>query len=252
VFGVTFRLRLLEQRAARPGRPTALRPAFRACPGVRIVTEEAVWTDDRHALTPNRFPFSDEHALLWPRVPAREPDEPLLGTAFAAAERTGAQVLYNSVGAAASIPHAHLHLVRDHPPALHALRWTERRVRGPDVLLVPDPAGAWPVLAVGLRSRTPAELARAVHRLLLRRLTPAVNLVHAGGLAVLVPRREETVPEHFPHAVGASEWAGRFLYSERTAFERATAADLEGALTRAGCALTEAEACAVEEAFATA
>ena len=59
-----------------------------------------------------------------------------------------------------------------------------------------------------------------------------------GGIAAAVYPRSaiETPTPHFPAALGASELWGRWCYSDRADFERATAAELERALALAGCA----------------
>jgi hypothetical protein len=67
-------------------------------------------------------------------------------------------------------------------------------------------------------------------------MTAAVNAVAADEAVFVYPRSIETPAPHFPYALGAAELWGRWCYTEREPFERATGADLERALVAAGCA----------------
>jgi diadenosine tetraphosphate (Ap4A) HIT family hydrolase len=234
VFGWSFELRLLPGRAQRTGRPVVDRSAFRGCPGARIIATEALWSNADLVVTGNRYPFAPAHLLLWPREPVREPPLELLAVGFAAGERCGATVLWNSIGAAASIPHAHLHLVRDRQPLHSGLRWRSLAQHQDQELLALEAPGEWPCQVIGLRAANATALASATHRMLARRLTPAINLVCADRLCMLVPRRLEAARDHFPAAVGSAEWAGIFVYDDPAAFAVATADHLAAALTACG------------------
>ncbi len=98
-------------RRERSGRAHAERPPFPACRAERILAEESVWCGDDLALTPNLHPFAARHMLLWSRTPRREPDAAFLRHGFELAERCKGTLLVNSIGAAASIPWLHGHLL---------------------------------------------------------------------------------------------------------------------------------------------
>ncbi|MBK8980461.1 MAG: hypothetical protein IPM29_31550 [Planctomycetes bacterium] len=242
--GAPVALLWLPGRRARRGAPSAARPPFPPSHVPTILAEETVWSDARHALTPNRHPFADRHLLLWARTPQREPDRTMLATAYRLAEPRGAAVLGNSIGAAASIAHAHVHLVDGREAFLAGLplaAWTP-----PDGAELPAglellrAAAPFPALLVGIRGPLEAR-ATAAARLLQMRAVPAFNLVDQDGVTWLYPRSPvETPHPHFPQALGAAELWGRWCHQEREAFDAADERTMLGALAAAGCSAPEA------------
>lgn len=243
LLGAEVELLWLPQRATRPGIPTRGQPPFRAATAERILAEETLWRGHGCALTPNRFPFASRQLVLWAEAPVRELTPAMLALALQLEVATGGTLLLNTIGAAASIPRAHVHLVAERLPFLAGLA-TE-----PYALPGLEPAGAielvrlaapYPALALGLRG-PPADRARAAARLLELRATPAVNLVSSAGTTWIVPRSGIEIPApHFPHALGAAELWGRWCYADRGAFERAGAGDLLAAIALGGLALPPA------------
>ena len=233
VFGSPVELLWLPDRAARPAIPTATSPAFRADVAERILANETVWRDGSLALTPNRYPFAATELLLWSEVPVREPDQHMLEVALQLEEATECTLVINSMGAAASIPRAHAHLVAERAPFL------EQLPRRPcEVSFLPAGSGVelyqltepFPGLAVGVRGGAKPR-ARALRRLLELRTAPPFNVVSQFGTSWLFPRSHVEIPApHFPHALGSAELWGRWCYGRQADFEAATEADLEAAL----------------------
>lgn len=234
VFGAPVELVFVPERQRRQGRATSDRPALARSRAATIVAEEALWRDERHAVTPNRYPFAAQQRILWPLAVQREPDRPMWQVAGAWADAAGGTALLNSVGAAATIARAHAHLLPERLGFLPALR--TRPLREPPIDLPPATelvAADVPFCLLGVRG--PAEgRAEALLRLGEARLTAAGNVVVQDGTAWLYPRRLETPAPHFPFALGAAEVWGRWCYGERAPFDAATAVDLERALVAAG------------------
>lgn len=235
--GGTVELAWLPLRAQRLGIPRADRPPLRPPLAEEILAKEALWRGGGVVLTPNRYPFAARQVLLWDEAPQREAGENLLRAALLLEERTGGTVQLNTVGAAASLPRAHVHLIGEVLPFLAAFRGEPCRAAwlpalpGVDVLELAPP---FPVLGLGVRGPAPARAA-ALARLLELRGTPAANVVSAAGTSWWFPRSPVEIPApHFPHALGASELAGRWCYTDERVFAAATAGDLEAAL-RAAC-----------------
>lgn len=237
VFGADVELVWLPERKQRPGAPLGPRPPFQRCRVDAILAAETVWRRDGVALTGNRFPFAERHCVLWSEERTREAPLALLELGIAMAEAHGATLMLNTTGAAASIARAHVHLVGERMPFLDQLArepfapdWLEPQ---PDVATV-RLAAPYPCIALGLVG-TPDARARAAHRLLQVRITPAINLVSMAGTTWLFPHGErETPAPHFPFALGGAELWGRWVYADREPFERATGPDLESALRLAG------------------
>jgi hypothetical protein len=238
LLGARAELLWLPERAQRPGVPVRGQPPFRSASAERIVAEETVWRAGGLSCTPNRYPFAERQALLWAATPVRELTAEMLALALALEDHAAGTVLLNTVGAAASLPRAHVHLVGERLPFLQQLPQRETpppswlpALRDVAVLRLDPP---FPALAVGLRGPAAARAAAAA-RLLELRAAPAVNLVSSSGVTWLFPRSGVEIPApHFPHALGAAELWGRWCYAQREAFERATESDLLAAL-REGC-----------------
>jgi hypothetical protein len=236
LLGGDVELLWLPERKARGGVPSAGRPAFVRSVAERILEQEALWRGADLVLTPNRYPFAARQLVLWSAQPVRDVTLPMLDAALALEQRCQGTLLLNSVGAAASIPRAHVHLVADRLPFLDAMPQAPWRPAALDVdgvdcvrLLPPFPA-----LVVGLRGAQGAR-ARAVHRLLELRTTAAVNLVSSRGTTWLMPRSPIEIPApHFPHALGAAELWGRWCYADEAAFRAARVEDLVAALRLGG------------------
>lgn len=234
LFGCPAELVLVPGRKVRGDTADAARPAFRRSPAPRIVAEEALWRGDGFVITPNRFPFGRGQQLLWPEAGGREPDADFWLAANTWADAAGGTVLHNTVGAAASIARAHVHLLAERLPFLAGL--AEAPV-GSDLITVPLGATLVRKLApfclLGVRG-SPAARAAGLAALAEARLTAAGNVVVQDGTAWVFPRREETPAPHFPQALGAAEVWGRWCYVDERDFAAATASDLEQALVRAG------------------
>ena len=236
VFGAEAQLVMLPDRAARPNRPGAERPAFGPDRGLAIVEAEASWRGRGLALTGNKFPFAESQTVLWSERPLREPDEDFLATALSWTDAVGGTLLVNSIGAAASIARAHAHHTDESMPFLAQL--PELPI---DADWLPKVDGATfaqkatPFFLLGIRGTAKAR-ATAAFALQTRRLTSAVNLVAQRGELWVFPRRAETPTPHFPYPLGAAEVWGRWCYIEEQPFLAATTESLEAALLAAGCA----------------
>lgn len=237
VCGAPIELVWLPARAERHGIPTVDRPPFRKSFVERILREETLWRHEGVALTGNRYPFARDQLVLWSETALREPTLPMLHLALRLEEQTHGTLLLNTIGAAASIPRAHVHLVSERLPFLDALPHRSScppyldDQAGVDVL---ELAAPFPCAGIGVRGAA-ADRARVVHRLLEIRAAPAVNVVSSRGCTWVFPRAPVEIPTpHFPHALGAAELWGRWCYAERAEFERATSADLEQALRVSG------------------
>lgn len=237
VFGAPVELVWLPRRKARAGAPRADRPPFQPDRASQILATESVWSGHGCALTPNRWPLGDREVLLWATEPVREWPLALLEVALALEERDRVTVLGNTIGAAASIPRAHLHLIDGELPFLAELArepWTADAAQGIEDVELSRLAPPFPVLAVGLRGPAAAR-ARATHTLIRRRLCASFNIISQNGETWLVPRRGPEIPApHFPFALGAAELWGRWCYGDRAPFDAATGAALEGAVRESG------------------
>ncbi|MGA0868594.1 MAG: hypothetical protein ACO3UM_06660 [Planctomycetota bacterium] len=225
----------IPTRSRRAGRAHAARPPFPPCRAEQILDQESLWSADGVALTPNIHPFAARHLLLWSQTPRREPDGAFLRCGFEMAERSEGTLLLNSIGAAASIPWLHGHLLGE------KLDYLERLPTEPvDAMLGPGVdvrrIGA-PFPAFLLAVSGPIEaVAPAVEDLLRRRTTPAFSLVYTAGRAFVMPRSIETPAPDFPQALGSAELWGRWCFEEESAFASANPESLDRALRRAGLA----------------
>lgn len=236
VFGATAELVWLPARKQRPNAPDAGRPSFARDPVPRILANEAQWRGGGAVLTPNRYPFAARQSILWRDEERREHDRELLTTAMAWNDARRGSVLLNTIGAAASIARAHVHCTTETLPFLRELR--AEPLAAP--WLDESPGLSWlrldlPLQVVGVRGPAAAR-ASAIAALLAQRLCPAANVVDQDGTAWLWPRRLETPLPHFPAALGAAEFWGRWCYADEAPFAAATVADLERALLAAAVA----------------
>lgn len=230
LFGTTVHLALLPSRKARSGHVQEGRRALQKSPAERILAEEAYWRTDGLALTPNKYPFARDQRILWMANPAREPDLGFWLAALAWAEASEGTVLLNNIGAAATIPRAHAHLIGEQMGFLAALN--ERPLTTP-VIDLPDGCELvqkdLPFCLIGLRGDV-AGKATALMRLADARLTATWNIIATKDAVWIVPRGKQTPTPFFAQAVGAAEFWGRWCYVDQEPFEAATAEDLEQAL----------------------
>jgi len=233
VFGAPAQLVLVPGRKARPS-PSGTGAAFHRSPAERIVREETFWSDGRHALTPNRYPFGERARILWPHEPLREPDRAMWTAIGEWADAANGTALVNTIGAASTIARAHGHLLAERLPFLAGLGERPSRTDfvdvPPTVTLVEKDA---PFFLLGVRGPAAAR-AEVLVRLGAARLTASWNVVVQDGTAWVYARRLETPAPHFPRALGSAEVWGRWCYVDDEPFQRATAADLERALVAAG------------------
>src|SRR5690606_17598582 len=218
LFGSAVELWWLPDRARRrpPTPPLVLTDRAPA-----ILAREVLWRDGDAALTPNRYPFAVQAGILWSTAAGREASAALLDLAFGIAEPHGSALL-NTIGAAATQPRAHVHVVGERLPFLSALptvrvdgaRIADGQWPGVDFVRLAAP---FPGLVLGVRGAR-ADRARAAARLLALRATPAANLVSDGDTTWFVPRRRETPAPHFPAPLGCAELWGRFCYEDEAAF----------------------------------
>ncbi len=234
VFGAPATVVLLPLRSQRADRPGSQRPAFAPGRADRIVAEEALWRGDGLAATPNRFPFLRDQRILWPTRPAREPDRALWLAAHewvAAANGTG---LLNSIGGAASIARAHVHLSPERLSFLAALPLRPVAAGKLGVAAgVELRAADLPFCLLALRGPAPAR-SDALLQLAEERFTAAWNVVIDPEVSWVYPRSLETPAPDFPHALGAAELAGRWCHATEATFAAATGAMMERALVNAG------------------
>lgn len=236
VFGAEVELVWLPERAARPGKPGPDRPPFREDLGARIAATEAIERTATFVRTPNKFAFARQQSVLWSERPLREPDAEFFAAAMRWLEVRGGTLLGNSIGAAASIPRAHVHHTEERLPFLEQIaerEWTADWL--PKGLGVQWLVKQVPFCLVGVRGDANG-VARAVAGLQMHRMTAAVNVVATKGEAWVFPRAVETPTPHFPFALGAAEVWGRWCYVEERAFAAATAERLEAAMRGAGVA----------------
>lgn len=224
----------LPERAARSSHDRDRPPPFARSPAARILEQESYWRSETLALTPNRFPFGVDQRILWMSQPAREPDLAFWRATLDWVRRSDGTALLNNVGAAATIPRAHAHLLGERLPLLEHV--PERPVAAAPIDL---PRGCSLVAkdlelcVIGLRGPVDG-CAAALTMLADARLTPTWNAVLTPDAAWVVPRTLQTPRPYFEAALGAAEYWGRFCYVDEGAFDRATAADLEQAWRLAG------------------
>lgn len=237
VFGAPVELVWLPQRQVRHGIPQPQRPPFRTSIVERILDEEAVWRGGGLVLTPNRFPFARRQLLLWAADDRREPSLELIEALVTLEDSTGGTALLNTIGAAASIPRAHGHLVDERLPFLGCLQSEPfaadfvPRIGGLEVVRLAAP---YPSCVLGLRGAAPVR-ALAAYRLAMLRTVPTFNLVSSAGCTWMIPRQGPEIPApHFPHALGSSELWGRWCYGHAEDFHSATTASLEAAINATG------------------
>lgn len=234
VFGLPVELVFVPERKARPDRANAIRSAFVKSPAPRITQQEATWRDGDFVLTPNRYPFANDHQLLWPARPQREMCAPFWLVAGDWADRAHGTALQNSVGAAATIARCHVHLVPERLPFLPSLPEHPCRT---DLIELPHGVELLqkdvPFCLLGVRGPAPGR-ATALTLLAEARLTAACNVVVQDGTAWVLPRRLETPGGAFPWALGAAELWGRWCFQDEEPFAAATGESLEQALIAAG------------------
>lgn len=230
LFGTTVHLALVPGRRARSGHAREGRPALQRSPVDRILAEEAYWQTEHLALTPNKFPFAKNQRILWMAKPAREPDFTFWQATLAWVERSDGTALLNNVGAAATIPRAHAHLIEEKMPFLPAL--PEQPLEA-GVIDVPNGCELVrkdvPFCLIGVRGDL-AGKANALMRLADARLTATWNVIVTKDAVWIVPRGKQTPAPFFASALGSAEFWGRWCYVDREPFEQACAEDLEQAL----------------------
>ncbi len=234
LFGLSFELCLIPSRGGRAGVPSTEAPAFAVHPADRIRSEEALWRGDGLVLTPNRYPFFAPQLLAWPEAASpREADRDFLERCFRLADAAGASLLFNTVGASASIPLAHAHVLAAQSTVLAEIPLVRVGVGDGFSCWSPDPGGPAPFFAAVIEAVDPGLRAREVRRLADCRRTAAVNLISVGTKVWVVPRRQEVPAPEFPYAIGAGELFGRFVFPKPDEFGAATQPALEAAMTKA-------------------
>lgn len=234
VFGAPVELVHVPARQLRRDRATDDRPPFGRSRAAAIVADEALWRDQRHTITPNRYPFAADQRILWPNEARRDPDLAMWIAIGEWADAAGGTALLNTIGAAATIARAHAHLLPERSPFLAAL--PDRPLRSEPIEL---PGGGEllakdvPFCLLGVRGDATLR-AQAIVAMAEARLTASWNVVVQDRTAWLYPRRVETPLPFFPFALGAAEVWGRWCYGEREPFAAATTVDLERALVAAG------------------
>lgn len=230
LFGKTVHLALVPSRRARSGHVREGRPAFGRSPANRILGQEAYWRTDTLAVTPNKFPFARHQRILWMANPAREPDRVFWRTALEWVDRSNGTALLNNIGAAATIPRAHAHLIGESLPFLGEL---DERALETDLIDVPDGCELvckdLPFCMIGVRGDVEGK-SHALMRLADARLTPTWNVIIRKDATWIVPRGKQTPAPYFDQAVGSAEFWGRWCYVDEEPFAAATGADLEKAL----------------------
>ena len=229
LYDAPVELAVLPERRRREGADRDGHAPFQRSPAARIIEAEAYWRCDSLALTPNRFPFARDQRVLWMADPAREPDRDFWRAALDWVDRSDGTALLNTIGAAATIPRAHAHLVGERLPFLDRLG--ERPLAAAPIR---TPAGCelvckeLPRCVIGVRGPA-AGRADALALLADARATATWNVVMTREVAWVVPRALQTPRPHFPGPMGAAEFWGRFCYVEEGPFAAATAADLQSA-----------------------
>lgn len=233
LFGSTAQAWLLPERAQRAHQAAAPRPALAPCRAAEILAHETIWSSDNLAATPNRFPFLREQMILWPKSTLREPDLELWRVAHAWVAATNGVGLVNSIGAAATIARAHMHLSPERGAFLRGLALREAAVQ----LDLPQGTAALqaqvPFQLLAIQGEPP-DRAMAMWRLSEQRLVPACTIVIEPEHTWLMPRRTETPGGAFPHAIGAAELWGRWCFVDQPSWQVAEGDGLERELTAAG------------------
>jgi len=205
------------------------------------LSEEEVWCAPGVAMTGNAFPFTDRQAILWATDFRREPSIAMLEVAYAIEDDVKGTTVVNSLGAAGSVSRSHIHLLGETNQFFASI---PKSMLDPEQLHIgPEELGdcelwrldpPFPITAVGVRG-APPQRARVVHHLLGSRSTSSFNLIGSHQTCWLVPRSAiETPAPHFNQALGGAELWGRWCFTDREAYERATSAELEAALRLAG------------------
>lgn len=266
LFGRSFELCLIPDRAARKGVPSDTRPSFGSHPGFRIRREEAFWTGKGLVATPNRYPFFGPSFLLWPESGTpREVTRDFLQTVFEVQRELDAVVVCNTIGAAASIPLAHAHVLLGPRPMLDpggpgsdregTECWPLRPLdfdASVDVcesvrIQTTDLHASWPLFAAVVEAPCVSTRADWVRALLDTRSRAAVTILATTERVFLIPRRREGGAPAFPFAIGGGELSGRFIFADRSSYENASASGLERALRDACVECTSAEVDALRE-----
>lgn len=233
LFGQTVELALIPGRRARFGHLDKDRPALQRNKAEQILCEETYWRTETLAVTPNKFPFAKNQQILWMAHPAREPDRTFWLTARNWVDCSNGTALLNNIGAAATIPRAHAHLIDERMPFLADL---PERPLATDLITVPPGCELIckdvPFCIIGIRGDI-AGTAESLIRLADARLTSTWNVVITKDATWIVPRAKQTPTPFFNQAVGAAEFWGRWCYIDEEPFAAASEADLEQALVMA-------------------
>lgn len=236
VFGAPAELVWLPERKARPAVPSAESPAFRPNRAPRILAEEAIWRGSGCVLTPNLFPFAPHELLVWAEAAVREPGREMLALALELEQRVDGAMVVNTVGAAASIPRAHLHVVSDKMPFLLQVprEPVEMGLLAETGVELCRLARPFPSIALGLRGPVAAR-AHALDLLTEHRSAPAYNIISQDGLSWFIPRsHQEITAPHFPQALGGAELWGRWCFGDEGPFEAMTSEAAEAAIAMGG------------------
>jgi hypothetical protein len=236
LFGAEVELLWLPERRHRRGRPIETRPACAPDFAARIIAEEALWRGAGVALTPNRHPFGPRQLVVWRDAFVREADAVLLDAGTALAERAGATLLVNSIGAAASIVRAHAHLLGERLPFLDGLALepiASQAIEPPPDVALARAAAPYPSLLVAIHGPRAARVETAL-RLIQHRCVPAFSLLDDGTRTWFCPRTLEVPAPWFPQALGSAELWGRWCWDEEDAFRRVSSEDLARALGATG------------------
>ena len=95
LFGARAELICLPDRGVRVGAPGA-RAVFQPNRADEIIQRESVWEAPGMALTPNRFPFADRHAVLWCTERRWHPSLEMLEVGFAMEDTVAGTSIVNS------------------------------------------------------------------------------------------------------------------------------------------------------------
>jgi len=226
VYGATAHLALIPSRRDREGYDRENQPAFQPSPAARIIDEESYWRSETLALTPNKFPFGRGQRILWMTQPARDPDLAFWRATLDWVERSDGTALLNNIGAAATIPRAHAHLINERLPFLSEVG--ERPVTTPPIAM-PRACElvAKDISRCVLGVRGPVDdRAEALISLADVRRTDTWNVILTRDASWVVPRTLQTPRPYFATPMGAAEFWGRFCYVDEQQFEAATSQDL--------------------------
>jgi hypothetical protein len=225
LFGAPAEAVLLPARAYRSDRPSPQRPPFGPCRAEAILRDETLWTsnDGQLAATPNKFPFVRDQLILWPTQPMRDPSLPLWTVAHQWVHAQQGVGMLNNIGAAASIPRAHVHLGNERGGFLPALKTKPSPFALDLPLGVTAEVADLPFCLLVLRG-SPEARAEAVWRLAEQRFTPTWNVVVDPEGTWVMPRSREHGGGGgavFAAAVGAAEVWGRWCFASAEAWQKA-------------------------------